>query len=79
MTRLWNASLTADSKRAKQEFVWRGPYPHLYRIRYPDGWMSTSANLARAKDVAYGHARYLLGTLRRVEACYSPEGEVAVA
>jgi hypothetical protein len=36
-------------------------YPHLYRIRYPNGWMSTPGNLTRAKDAAYGHARYLLG------------------
>jgi hypothetical protein len=35
-------------------------YPHLYRIRYPDGWTSTPANLTRAKDAAYGHARWLL-------------------
>ena len=24
-------------------------YPHLYRIRYPDGWTSTAANLTRAR------------------------------
>jgi hypothetical protein len=48
-------------------------YPHLYRIRYPNGWMSSPANLTRAKDAAYGHARYLLGGERRVERAYSPE------
>ena len=31
-------------------------YPHLFRIRYPDGWTSTPANITRAKDAAYGHA-----------------------
>jgi hypothetical protein len=36
-------------------------HPHLYRIQYPDGWTSTPANLTRAKDAAYGHARWLLG------------------
>jgi hypothetical protein len=36
-------------------------YPHLFRIRYPDGWLSTPANISRAKDAAYGHARHLLG------------------
>src|SRR5262245_17153772 len=36
-------------------------YPHLYRIRYPDGWTSSPANLSRAKDAAFGHARHLLG------------------
>ena len=35
-------------------------YPHLCRIVYPNGWTSTPANLTRAKDAAYGHARYLL-------------------
>jgi hypothetical protein len=35
-------------------------HPHLFRIRYPNGWTSTPANLTRAKDAAYGHARHLL-------------------
>jgi hypothetical protein len=35
-------------------------YPHLFRIRYPDGWTSTPANISRAKDAAYDHARWLL-------------------
>jgi hypothetical protein len=35
-------------------------YPHLFRIRYPDGWTSTAANITRARDAAYGHARWLL-------------------
>jgi hypothetical protein len=48
-------------------------YPHLYCIKYPDGWTSTLANLARAKDAAYGHARYLLSQQSPVEASYSPE------
>jgi hypothetical protein len=34
-------------------------YPHLYRIKYPNGWTSSPANLVRARDAAYGHARYL--------------------
>ena len=47
-------------------------YPHLFRIRYPDGWTSTPANISRAKDAAYGHARFLLsmralnGVLKRL-------------
>jgi hypothetical protein len=36
-------------------------FPWLYSIRYPDGWMSTTANLTRARNAAYGHARHLLG------------------
>ena len=35
-------------------------YGHLFRIRYPDGWLSAPANLTRCKDAAYGHARKLL-------------------
>ena len=42
------------------ELIADATFPHLYRIRYPDGWTSTPANLTRAKDAAYGHARYLL-------------------
>ena len=41
-------------------------YPQLFRIRYPDGWTSTPANITRAKDAAYGHARFLL-TLEEVQ------------
>jgi hypothetical protein len=51
-------------------------YPHLYRIRYPNGWTSTHANISRAKDAAYGHARHLLGAETPARAPYSPE-EVA--
>jgi hypothetical protein len=54
-------------------------YPHLYRIQYPDGWLSTPANLTRAKDAAYGHARYLLGRESRAERGYSPEEAEEVA
>ena len=48
-------------------------YPHLYRIAYPNGWISTAANLLRARDAAYGHARFLLMEQRPVEALHSPE------
>ena len=54
-------------------------HPHLYRIKHPDGWTSTPANLPRAKDAAYAHARHLLGRLRPVEASYSPEVELGAA
>jgi len=54
-------------------------YPHLYRIRYPNGWITTTAaNLTRAKDAAYGHARYLLGEERPPQASYSPLGRVGM-
>jgi len=36
-------------------------HPHLYQIKHPDGWTSSPANITRARDAAYGHARYLLG------------------
>jgi len=48
-------------------------YPHLYRIRYPNGWLSKPGNLTRAKDAAYDHARYLLGGQRPVAAPYTAE------
>lgn len=47
-------------------------YPKLYGIRYPNGWTSTAANLTRAKDAAYGHARFLMQETG-VEVVYSPE------
>jgi hypothetical protein len=47
-------------------------YPHLYRIRYRNGWTSTPANLSRAKDAAYDHARYLLTGQAPQKAPYSP-------
>ena len=43
-------------------------YPRLYRIRYPNGWTSTPANITRAKDAAYDHARHLLVGQRPTEA-----------
>ena len=52
-------------------------YPHLYRVVYPDGWKSTSGNLLRAKDAAYGHARHLLGPESPSEAPQRPEREAA--
>jgi hypothetical protein len=57
-------------------------YSHLFRIRYPNGWTSTPANLSRAKDAAYGHARHLLVGQAALGATHSleesaPAGEVA--
>ena len=52
-------------------------YPHLYRIRYPNGWASTPGNLTRAKDAAYGHARYLLGQETPSEAPQTGERRAA--
>jgi hypothetical protein len=52
-------------------------YPHLYRIQYPNGWTSMPGNLTRAKDAAYGHARYLLGGQSPSEAPYTGEREAA--
>jgi hypothetical protein len=52
-------------------------HPNLYRIRYPSGWTSTPANLTRAKDAAYGHARYLLAQDTAGKGPYSPEGREA--
>ena len=40
-------------KRPVLTLVADDTYPHLFRIRYPDGWTSTPANISRAKDAAY--------------------------
>ena len=48
------------NKRPVLTLVADETFPHLYRIRYPDGWTSTPANITRAKDAAYGHAQFLL-------------------
>ena len=53
-------------------------YPHLYRIRYPNGRISSPANLTRAKDAAYGHARYLPAQETRDGEPYSPETTTGV-
>ena len=54
-------------------------YPRLYRIRYSNGWTSTPANLTRAKDAAYGHARYLLAQETAGKGVYSPEDKIGEA
>ena len=46
-------------------------HPHLYRIRYPNGWTSSPANISRAKEAAPGHAQHLMGEQRPVEPGYS--------
>jgi hypothetical protein len=51
--------------------------PHLFRIVYPNGWMSMPGNLTRAKDAAYGHARHLLGQESPSEARQTGEREAA--
>ena len=56
----WRGLVLHLGKRPVLTLVPDATFPHLYRIRYPDGWTSTPANLTRAKDAAYGHARYLL-------------------
>ena len=56
----WRGLALHYCKRPVLTLVPDATFPHLYRIRYPDGWTSTPANLTRAKDAAYGHARYLL-------------------
>ena len=66
-------------KQAVLQLVADATYAGLYRIQYPDGWTSTPANLTRAKDAAYGHARHLLGRLTPAEASYSPVVEIGEA
>jgi hypothetical protein len=50
----------ARRKKPVLTLVADADHPHLFRIRYPDGWTSTPANITRARDAAYGHARWLL-------------------
>ena len=66
-------------KQPVLEIIADATHPDLYHIQYPDGWTSTPANLTRAKDAAYGHARYLLGRLTPAEAFYSPVVEIGEA
>jgi hypothetical protein len=60
------------------ELVADDTYPHLFRIHYPDGWFSSPGNLTRAKDAAYGHARYLLAEEMAYRAGYSLEDDLVV-
>jgi hypothetical protein len=53
-------------------------WPHLYRVVYPDGWTSSPANLTRAKDAAYGHARHLLVTLEPEDAVQTAEPDLVL-
>lgn len=66
------------SKKPLLKLVPDATHPHLYRIKYPSGWTSALANITRARDAAYGHARYLLGAERPPEASHSPEEEFGV-
>ena len=56
----WRGLVLHIGKRPVLTLVPDATFQHLFRIRYPDGWTSPPANLTRAKDAAYGHARYLL-------------------
>ena len=56
------------NKRPVLTLVTDEKYAHLFRIRYPDGWTCTPANITRAKDAAYEHARFLLRDTIQAEA-----------
>ena len=53
----WSGLNLCFGRRKVLTLVDDATYPHLYRIRYPNGWTSTVGNLTRAKDAAYGRAR----------------------
>ena len=59
------------------ELVADATYPHLYRIRYPNGWLSSPANLTRARQAAFGHARYLLAGETAAKGPYAGESREA--
>jgi hypothetical protein len=63
----WKGLALHVGRRKTLTLVADSTYPHLFRIRYPNGWTSTPANLSRAKDAAYSHARYLEGGDKAVE------------
>ena len=65
------------SKKPILTLVPHETHPHLYRIKYPNGWTSSPANITRARDAAYRHARCLLGAQSPSEGSYSPEFERA--
>jgi len=69
----WRELALYLGRRKVLALVADGRFPHLYRIQYPGGWESTPANLTRAKDAAYGHARYLLAQETPAAAAHSPE------
>jgi hypothetical protein len=75
----WRGLALYLERRKLLTLVADATYPHLYRIQYPDGWTSTPANLTRAKDAAYGHARYLLTRLSPAEGSHSPETTTGAA
>lgn len=53
-------------------------HPHLYRIRYANGWLSSPANITRAKEAAYGHAHSLHMEQTPSEGVYSGESVLSV-
>ena len=64
----WKGLALHYGRRKVLTLVADATYPHLFRITYSNGWTSSPANLSRAKDAAYGHARHLLGAESPVEA-----------
>ena len=53
-------------------------HPHLYRIRYPNGWLSFPANITRAKEAARAHAQHLIAEQTPVEGVYSGESALPI-
>jgi hypothetical protein len=74
---VWKGLVLHYARRKVLTLVADATYPQLFRITYPDGWASTPANISRAKDAAYGHARYLLGVETPGEAPWTGERRAA--
>ena len=72
-------ALCISGRKPMLTLVADATYSHLFRIRYPNGWTTPPANITRAKDAAYGHARHLLGEQRPVEAPHSAESALQVS
>ena len=67
----WRGLDLCAGKRKLLTLVPDATHPHLYRIRYPNGWLSSPANITRAKEAAYGHAHSLQMEQRPSEGVYS--------
>ena len=55
-----NNELYAGERRMKVAIVLDRKYPEMWRVRYPDGYLSDMVNKTRAKDAAITMAASLL-------------------
>lgn len=75
---IWRGLDLCAGRRKLLTLVPDPTHPHLYRIEYPNGWLSSPANITRAKEAAYGHAHYLLMQETPTKGVYSGESVLQV-